>query len=376
MPPDPDRPLRILHLILVLGETNSQYHEHCLPMIGERELSICTYFAPRLRPSPGIRLFPGDGSLRGFFRALREALDEGEYDAVHAHSPHTGLLLTVALLAWGRYPRLRASLVYTVHDAFYDYKPRNQALMVLSLPAFHRVVFCSRSAYESLPRAWRWLVRGRWRVVRNGADADRVRRVIAAGPVCRDPDRFTVLSVGRLEKVKDPPALLDAFATGAGPKGDMVFVGAGPLEAALRDRAEALGCAERVRFTGLIPRDEVFLRCAGADVFVSASHGEGLPVAAMEAMASGCPVVLSDIPPHRELAEGTDVIPLVRPGSAEDFAWQIQRFRRMRREDRLEIGRRCREHVATRFSLPRMHAGYEAVYRELSGAPVQEAGVP
>lgn len=357
--------LSVLHLILMLGETNGQYNEHCLPMIGKRDLAICTYFKPRLTPPPEIALFAGDGTLRGFFRALRAALDARRYDVVHAHAPESGALLILALLLWRRLGRLRPSLVYTVQDSFFDYKLRNQGLMLVTLGAFRRVVFCSRAAYESFPAPWKWVVRGRWRVVQNAADIDRVDRAIAAGPVTRDPDRFTVLSVGRLEEVKDPLTLLDAFGRGAGEEGRLTMVGAGRLESATAARAEALGLSDRVEFTGLIPRDEVFVRCAGADVLVSTSHGEGLPVAVIEAMAAECPVILSDIPPHREVADGAEFVPLVRPDDPAGFAREIERFRDMRPEDRREIGRRCRDHVAARFTLPIMHAGTEAVYREL-----------
>jgi glycosyltransferase involved in cell wall biosynthesis len=361
----PGRRIRVLHLILVLGETNGQYNEHCLPMVGVRDISICTYFVPQLRPPPEIRLFAGDGSLRGFFRALRAALNTSDYDVVHAHVPHTGLLLVVGLLLWRRFKALRTSLVYTVQDSFYDYKLRNQAMTVIALAAFKRVVFCSRAAYESLPRPWKWLVRGRWRVVQNGADIERVDRAIAAGTVPRDEGRFTVISVGRLEKVKDPLTLLAAFARSAGVDGRLVFVGAGALESAAVSSAVRLGLKDRVLLTGLIPRDDVFVQCASADVFVSTSHGEGLPVAVLEAMTSRCPVILSDIPPHRELAAGADFIPFIPPGDVEGFADEIQRFRHMSSQERLEIGGRCREHVIRRFTLPIMHAGIEAVYREL-----------
>ena len=137
----------------MLGETNGQYNEHCLPLIGERDLSISTYFVPRLTPPPEITMFAGDGTLMGFFRSLRRALDADDYDVIHAHAPQSGVLLLLAVLARRRSRRLRRSLVYTVQDSFYDYRLRDKALMVVPLVTFHRVIFCSGSAYESLPRA-------------------------------------------------------------------------------------------------------------------------------------------------------------------------------------------------------------------------------
>lgn len=373
--PHPERRLRVLHLILMLGETNSQYNEHCLPTMGERDLTIVTYFEPRLTPPPQIALFAGDGTVRGFLRALRAALDAGRYDVIHGHAPESAAMLVFALVRWGRLRRLRPSLVYTVHDSFYDYSLRNQALMLFTLRAFSRVVFCSRAAYDSFPRLWRWLVRDRWSVVQNGADFDRVDRVLAASAGAAR-ERFTVVSVGRLEKVKDPLVVLEAFAAGAGPDDRLVFIGTGALGSALVERAGALGLGDRVELTGLVERDEVFRRCAAADLFVSASRGEGLPVAVMEVMATGCPAVLSDIPQHRELLEGTEVAPLVATGDVEGFARQIRRFRELRPDERLDAGRRGREHVVDTFALARMHAGYEQVYRELARPQPSTARVP
>lgn len=190
---------------------------------------------------------------------------------------------------------------------------------------------------------------------------------MADADVTRGGGRFKVLSVGRLEPVKDPGTLLEAFASLDTEDADLVVVGAGSLEPSVKDHVRELELENAVTLAGLIPRDEVFRQCASADVLVSTSHGEGLPVAVIEAMATECPVILSDIPPHRELADGADFIPIVPTGDREAFAREIRRFMTMPAEERRNIGQLCREHVLARFTLPIMHQGTEAVYRLLPG---------
>jgi glycosyltransferase involved in cell wall biosynthesis len=201
-------------------------------------------------------------------------------------------------------------------------------------------------------------------VVRNGADLDRVDRTLALAPPAPH-DGFTVVSVGRLEPVKDPEVVVDTFRAVAGDGDRLVVIGTGTLAPAVAEHARRIGLNGNVTFTGLIEREDVFRRCGEADAFISTSRGEGLPVAVMEAMAAGCPAVLSDIPPHRELVGDATFIPLVEPGDVDAFAERLGVLRTMDRAARHELGRRCREHVRSRFNLAAMHAGYDAVYRDL-----------
>ncbi len=341
-----------------------EYNEHCLPTRDERDLAICPFFVPELVPPAGIEVFAGDSSVLGFFRALHRAVRSRHNDAIHAHSPQTGTMLALYLLTHpGR--RLRRSTVYTVHDSFYDYKPRNKLLMVPAFVACKRIVFCSRAAYRSFPWPLRALVGSRARIVQNAADLDRVERVVSCAP--RPPrTSFSVLAVSRLERVKNPLGLLQAFRDGTDAPSRLVIVGDGRLGPVVADEIKRLRLADRVEMSGLITRDEVFARCANADVLVSVSQGEGLPVAVMEAMAAGLPVILSDIPPHRELVGDADFVPLVPLGDVAGFAREIRRFQDMPGSVRAGIGARCWEHVRERFSLERMRAGYDSVYHELA----------
>ncbi|MGE5764749.1 MAG: glycosyltransferase [Mycobacterium leprae] len=108
----------------------------------------------------------------------------------------------------------------------------------------------------------------------------------------------------------------------------------------------------------------MYRHLADADVYVSTSRGEGLPVAVLEAMACGVPVVLSDIPQHREIVGDADVAPLVPADDIAGFAAAIERFRRMPRQERDSLGERCRALVAERFSVQAMNRAYERLYRD------------
>ena len=92
--------LRILHIVLSIGETNNTYNEHCLPLVEERDITICTYFRSKIIPPTPITLFDGNNTVRGFLRNLTAALNEKEYDIIHAHSPHVGHNLIFHQLTW------------------------------------------------------------------------------------------------------------------------------------------------------------------------------------------------------------------------------------------------------------------------------------
>ena len=173
---------------------------------------------------------------------------------------------------------------------------------------------------------------------------------------------FTVVSVGRLINIKNPHTLLAVFANAAHPDACLIFVGDGDVRRELIDEVGRRQLTEHVTFTGILGRDDVYRKIVAGDVYLSTSRGEGLPVAVSEAMACGTPVILSDIPPHREIATDADFIPLISPDNVDGFAHEIQRFGRMSPDERGELGRRCKQLVEDRFSVRSMHRSYEGIY--------------
>lgn len=356
--------LRILHLILGLTETNGQYNEHCLPMTQKRDLTICTYYTPDKKPPAAIKLFAGNNTIWGFCQAFRAAINAQEYDVIHAHVPNTGVMVLLAIFLFGLYRRVIPYSVYTVQNSFQNYKFRNRLLMLPIFMFFRKIVFCSHACQESFPFFMRWLVGKRSFVVPNAVDLDRVDRIVANLEKTQRSEQFTIASVGRLIPIKNPFTLLKAFQQ-AGDDGKLVFIGEGSLRPELTAEVVQQGLEERVQFTGLVPRDEVFRRVSQADLYVSTSRGEGLPVAVIEVMACQRPVILSDIPPHREIARGVDFIPIVHEDDVAGFAREIARMRAMSPTERAELGAKCRQLVQDRFSLTAMHNQLEAIYRQL-----------
>jgi glycosyltransferase involved in cell wall biosynthesis len=202
-------------------------------------------------------------------------------------------------------------------------------------------------------------------VVQNCLDIERLDAVVNGHARSSTGRGFTVASVGRLIELKNPLTVLKAYSLNATPTSRLVFMGAGPLKEELMGRSRILGLARNVEFTDLIPRDEVYRRLAEADLFVSASRGEGLPLAVLQAMACRCPAVLSDIPAHREIAGDTDLVPLVPVGDVQTLAEQIHRFRHMSPGERAAVGEQCRKLVESRFNLHLMHQRYSEVYAQL-----------
>lgn len=108
-----------------------------------------------------------------------------------------------------------------------------------------------------------------------------------------DGNTFVVLHMGRFVEQKNHRFLLDIFAEllGQRPGSVLLLAGDGPLRPEIERRASELGIADHVRFLGQCP-DADALYCA-ADAFCLPSLYEGLPVVAVEAQASGLPLLMS-----------------------------------------------------------------------------------
>lgn len=166
--------------------------------------------------------------------------------------------------------------------------------------------------------------------------------------------------VGRLAEIKDPELLLLSVAKlgavdGAVPH--VVIAGDGEVRPRLESLARELGIAERTHFLG--NRSDVERVYADLDTLALTSRNEGTPVALIEAMAVGIPIVATDVGGVREVLGGYPLAKLVPDRSPESFATALRawvRERICRTDGRLH---------AERFSAERLLREIEQIYEEM-----------
>jgi len=144
-------------------------------------------------------------------------------------------------------------------------------------------------------------------------------------------------------------------------------VGDGPLRAHLESEILSMGLSDRVFLAGSRPNDEVADWMTAADVFVLASHNEGLPNVVLEAMACARPVVATHVGGIPEAVEEGVTGYLVRPHDPELLFQALQRA--LRSKSRSEMGVAGRDRVRAHFTWQRGAEDTRSVYAELLEPP-------
>ena len=306
-------------------------------------------------------------SLRAFPLTLRRVarlVRDSRADVVHTHGKGAGL-----------YGRLAARLggvpsVHTFHGIHYERYPGAAQRLYLWLERYlagltHTVINVSRTQDDEALRLG--LARpGRSVVIVNGIDVDE----LAARPPTRKAalglaeDEPVLGCVARFDPVKRHDVLVAAFERVAQkhPKVALLLVGDGPEKARIQRIVDRGAGRVLIADGALAWETNLYASC---DLYVTASAKEGLPLAPLEAMASGRAVVATDVPGHRDVVSRETGLLVSPTGDATDAVALAEAIGLLLEdpERRARMGRAGRERVRQEFTLQSMIDRTATVYR-------------
>lgn len=283
-------------------------------------------------------------------------------DVVHAHSP---LLAGVARLLARTLPRQsRPVVVSTEHNEWGNFAWPTRLLNAATAPLDDHRWAVSEGVKASM---WGPLGRG-VEVLVHGIAPDladrRSSRLRLRDELGLHGDEVLALTVANYRAEKDYPNLLSAArrALATCPRLVMAAVGQGPLEREVRLLHSRLGLGDRFRLLGY--RDDVPDLLQAADLFVLGSTHEGLPLAVMEAMGAGLPVVATAVGGVPEaVTDGVSgiIVPARDSDALADAVTRLADDPRVRGQ----MGAAARE-ASSRFDIRTAVAREQQVYRDLA----------
>lgn len=344
---------------------------HLAEGLRERGHDICP-----ILPANGCGWLAGEFRKAGFepevFR-LRRAIDPGcvrglgevfrrrGVDVVHSHE------FTMAFYGAAAARLSRLPHVITMHGGTgFAERWRRRAALRWAFRRSDAAVTVSRSSRTSLAEAL-GISEAALDVVPNGIAFAAGDRTAARARLGLEEDETLILAVGNLYPVKGHAVLLRALAAmnGAAGRWRVAVAGRGAEEEGLRSYAEGAGIASRVELLGY--RADVPELLAAADVYVMPSLSEGLPLALVEAMFAGKPVIASRVGGIPEVVEHGETGLLVPPRDPDALA-EALRCLLVDPSRARALGEAAREAARSRYGLGPMTDAYRRLYAAAADA--------
>ena len=268
------------------------------------------------------------------YKLLKKLLDEEHYDLIHCHTPMGSV---IARLAVGSARNRGTKVIYTAHGFhFYKGSPALNWLVYYPIERIlsRRTDLLLTMNQEDYGVARKFHAKKVMNV--NGVGMD-MSRFVEASPEDKSAVREALglkdnqvfaISVAQLIPRKNHTVLIQAVAKQNNPDFHLFILGDGAQEQELKELAVSLKVDKQIHFLGF--RRDVYRLCSAADIFLFASLQEGLPVAIMEAMACGLPIIASNIRGNVDLIDPEMGGWLVDPRDTDGFVAAINEAMRCR----------------------------------------------
>lgn len=299
---------------------------------------------------------------------LRRAMAEDDIHLLHGH------LFGDSLHGYFAARMRKTPMVLTLHIGPEGWNGLQRRAYPWLLGGVARSVACSESVQANVHKAFPSATRV-MEAISNGIE--RPAAAAAADPTAErrselrrslgvDDDAVVLATVGRLSEQKGLKYLISAMARLVREQPEtrarLVLLGEGELRQPLEEQARSEGLAKHVIFAGF--RDNVGELLRVIDIIVFSSLYEGLPIALLEAMAGGRPLVCTDIPGNLDAVRHDREALVVRTADVDTLAEALSRIttdEALRRR----LGEGAHLRFEEKFTAAAMVGRYEALYRQV-----------
>ncbi|HET7673672.1 MAG TPA: glycosyltransferase family 4 protein [Candidatus Saccharimonadales bacterium] len=278
---------------------------------------------------PGIIMVGGAAPIRSFHTSaqvsatvdtdsLENVLREQNFDILHFHEPWVPMLSRQILL------RSDAIHIGTFHAAMSERRSSRTLERVIT-PYTKSILKYLDILTAVSPVATNYvksLTHRKIYIIPNAIDLSKYK---VLKKIKKDPNKRTILYIGRLEKRKAVKYLIEAFGVinSIHKQYQLIIAGEGPEKDKLEEQIKEAGITN-VTFLGHIEESEKIELLQNSDVFCSpAMYGESFGIVLLEAMASGCVTVAGANAGYESVLTGSGQISLVNPKDTKDFARRL-----------------------------------------------------
>ena len=282
---------------------------------------------------------------------MKKVIKSGKYDLIWTNEPVMGI---VTRLASQGVRKSGTKVMYMTHGFhFYTGAPKKNWIIFYSIEQWASrlcdiIVTVNREDYQ---RAKKMHAKSVKYIHGIGINPDRLSKDQTATNIRQElnlnPDDFLVISVGELNENKNHQVIIKALGKLKDPQIHYIICGKGDQLEKLKDLANELGILDNVHFLGY--RMDVLDICKQADLFVFPSHREGLPIAPLEAMFCGLPLVTSNIRGPVDFMKEGKTGYLCSPDDVNAFAKNIKNLK-MNPQLRIQMGKNCKKSCSTVFN--------------------------
>jgi glycosyltransferase involved in cell wall biosynthesis len=251
--------------------------------------------------------------------------------------------------------------VSTMHGSrYYAGRLRRRVALRVAASLGGKMVAVSQALAQQLRRDL-WLPRSRVTTIANGVRCVPAGRSTLREELRLEPEDRLAIAVGNLYPVKGHRYAVAALGLlrARQPRLHLAIAGRGETADLVTNEARQLGVADRLHLLGL--RADIPNLLAGADLFVLPSVSEGLPLALLEAMFAGCPVVATDVGEIRNVLEDGKAGVVVPPGDAGALATGLDQLLSSPARAR-DLADRARRRVESEYDVATMAERYVTLY--------------